>query len=84
MGNYDDGVDYAAATGILHRRLPDRDGLAAPSAWRPTAVDPFSAGEGRDQVSLGGRLSISHCTQGVRDDVVIVDMQASLVGRSPG
>jgi hypothetical protein len=41
-------------------------------------------GEGRDQVRPGGRLSISHCTQGVPDDVVVVEMQASLVGRSPG
>jgi hypothetical protein len=39
-------------------------------------------GDDRDQVRLGGRLSISHWTQDVRGDAVVVDMQASLVGRA--
>jgi hypothetical protein len=40
-------------------------------------------GEGRDQVRLGGWLSISHWTQDVRGDAVVVDIEVSLVGRPP-
>lgn len=42
MGNYDDGVNYAAATGILHCRLPDRDVLLLHPPGAPLLLTPFA------------------------------------------
>jgi hypothetical protein len=41
MGNYDDGVYYAAATGIIPRPAPLSGLSAATSPWRATAADPL-------------------------------------------
>jgi len=42
MGNYDDGVYYAAATGIIHGRLPYRDFLLLHPPGVPLLLTPFA------------------------------------------
>jgi len=46
-------------------------------------VDWAEGAKAEPQVRLGGRLSISHWTQDVRGDAVVVDIEVSLVGRPP-
>jgi hypothetical protein len=40
-------------------------------------------GDARNQVRLGGRLSISHWMEDIGDDVVVVDMSREFVGKEP-
>ena len=42
MGNYDDGVYYAAGTGIIHGRLPYRDFLLLHPPGVPLLLTPFA------------------------------------------
>jgi len=44
FGNYDDGVYYAAATGLVHGRLPYRDFLLLHPPGTPLLLTPFALG----------------------------------------
>ena len=44
FGNYDDGVYYAAATGLVHGRLPYRDFLLLHPPGMPLLLTPFALG----------------------------------------
>ena len=42
IGNYDDGVYYAAATGLIHGRLPYQDFLLLHPPGMPLLLTPFA------------------------------------------
>ena len=44
FGNYDDGVYYAAATGLVHGRLPYHDFLLLHPPGMPLLLTPFALG----------------------------------------
>ncbi|HVD79084.1 MAG TPA: hypothetical protein VNB87_01015, partial [Propionibacteriaceae bacterium] len=44
LGNYDDGVYYAAATGLVHGRLPYQDFLVLHPPGMPLLLAPFALG----------------------------------------
>ena len=44
LGNYDDGVYYAAATGLVHGRLPYHDFLLLHPPGMPLLLAPFALG----------------------------------------